>query len=340
MAAKVLSLEEAVSTYMHDGITMACGGFTGFVRDPVAFTWEAVRQGFKDIHYLGGHPGVHTFLLNAAKRIKYMEHCWMGYGELFGKLDMNAVRQYENGEQIFEDYSHAQVAFRQLAGAIGVPFIATYDVLGSDIENPNYDAFKRAGLRDGSNPRIAKEKMLVMDDPFYGKGKVILVPASNPELAVIHATTVGDMGTVRIRGVASGDKELAFSADKVVVTCEEIVREEELRRDPEHNLIPFIKVDAIVEIPYGAYPSSVPYHYDYDGPFIADTDKAQRSDELMNKWLEDWVYGPENWKAFLDKVGASRLISLKANTTTGYSTNHLRGKKPAPLMTKPVCWKR
>lgn len=338
--AKIMSLEEAVRTFMHDGISLAIGGFTGFVRSPVAFVWEAIRQGYKDIHSLAGHPGFFTFLLHAAKRIKVMEQCWMGYGEMFARMDLNCTRRYEEGELIYEDYSHAQDAFRQLAGALGIPFIATYAGLGSDLTNPEYDALKRAGLRDGKNPRIPKEKFLIMDDPFYGRGKVVLVPAANPELTVIHAQMVGDMGTVRVRGVLSGDKELAFCADKLVVTCEEIVPEELLRQEPERNLIPFVKVDAIVLVPWGAHPSAVPYYYDYDAKFIAETDVAQRDEDSMNKWMDEWVYGPKDWRDYIKKLGAEKLLDLRAEQATGYSTRIMRGRKPAPIMFKPISWNR
>lgn len=338
--AKIMSLEEAVRTYVHDGICMALGGFTAFVRCPSAFAWEMVRQGYKDIHYLGGHPSFCTFLLDAADRIRINEHCWIGYGEMFAKVDLCGTRLYEKGKYLYEDYSHGQMAFRQLAGAIGAPFIAAYAPLGSDIENPKYDALKRAGLRDGKNPRIPKEKYIIMDDPFYRRGKVILLPALNPELGVIHAQQVGDMGTVRISGIASGDKELAFAADKVVVTCEEIVPEERLRQEPERNLIPFIKVDAIVEVPWGAHPSSAPYYYDYDAKFLAETNIAQRSEETMKKWLDEWVFGPKNWGEYIKKLGADKLAELKADSITGYSMRCMRGKRPAPVMFKPISWKR
>lgn len=338
--AKIMSLDEAVRTFMHDGICMAGGGYTGFVRGPVAFVWEAIRQGYKDIHYLGGHPGNHTFLLHAAKRIKIMEHCWIGFGEMFAKVDKNANKQYENGELIYEDYSHAHVALRQLAGAMGVPFITACGPLGSDILNPQYDALKRAGLRDGKNPRIPKEKFLLIDDPFYEKGKIVLLPASNPELAIIHAQTVGDMGTVRIRGLVAGDKELAFSADKLVVTCEEIVPEDTLRKEPERNTIPFIKVDAIVQVPWGAHPSSCPYYYDYDAKFIAEQNVAQRDEESMKKWMDEWVYGPKDWLDYIKKLGAEKLYELRAEQTTGYSSRLLRGRRPAPTMFKPIFWNR
>lgn len=337
--AKIMSLEEAVSTYCHDGMCLAFGGFTGFIRDPSAFAWEMVRQGIKNIHYSIGHPGFHTFLLDAVEAIAINENSWLGYGEVFAKMDFCGVRQLEAGRVIYEDYSHGQQGFRMLAGALGLPFIPYRAPLGSDILNPEYDALGKAGLRDGSNPRIPLKKYVLMDDPFYNTGKVILVPACLPEVGVIHAQQVGDMGTVRVRGCFSEDKEIAFACDKLVVTCEEIVPEEVLREDPNSNLVPFIKVDAIVQIPWGAHPTSVPYFYDYDARFIKETDKVQRSPETMKAWMDEWVFGPKDWNEYLDKVGGSKLAELRSDCF-GYSTRQLRGRKPAPRSYKPLSWRK
>ena len=77
-----------------------------------------------------------------------------------GKLDINLERNYKAGKMILEDYAHGAMAMRFLAGAIGAPFIPYYAPLGSDLYNPEYDALGRAGLRDGSNPRIARKKFI------------------------------------------------------------------------------------------------------------------------------------------------------------------------------------
>ncbi|MBP1726209.1 MAG: hypothetical protein H6Q51_1507, partial [Deltaproteobacteria bacterium] len=63
--AEILTLEEAVKKYVHDGIQIGFSGFTGFNRNPVAFAWEIVRQGFKDLHVIDRHGSVCTWLLNA-----------------------------------------------------------------------------------------------------------------------------------------------------------------------------------------------------------------------------------------------------------------------------------
>lgn len=334
--AEIISLEEAVKKYMHDGIVVAWGGFTALNRNPVAFTWEVLRQGIKDIHTLDRHGSACTWMLNAVNAMSIYETDWMGWGEMAGKIDINLERQYKNGNLILEDYSHGAMAMRFLAGAIGAPFIPYYAPLGSDLYDIKYDALGKAGLRDGSNPRIAKKKFVPMEDPFFGDGRVNLLPAARPELAVIHVAQAGEKGTARWRGVSTLDRELVYACDKVVLTCEEIVPESDLRKTPDSNQIPYFTVDAIVEVPFGAYPSAVPFYYDYDAPFLRGMDKVQRDEDDLKKWLDEWVYGPANWKEFMIKVGAETLLNLKTDSITGYSVNMMRGKKPAPRMTVPI----
>ena len=155
--ARVMSLEEAVKTFIKDGCMIGFGGFTGFNRNPTAVAWEMVRQGVKDLHVMDRHGSVCTWMLNAVGAIKIYETDWMGWGEMAGKLDVNLERNYKAGKMILEDYSHGAMAMRFLAGAIGAPFIPYYAPLGSDLYNPKYDALGRAGLR-GKNPKIPKLK--------------------------------------------------------------------------------------------------------------------------------------------------------------------------------------
>jgi len=334
--AEVMSLEQAVKTFMHNDIVCAFSGFTGFNRNPFAFAWETIRQGIKNIHLLDRHGSQCSWLLNAVGALKIYETNWMGWGELAGKLDVNLGRLYKDGKIILEDYSHGATAMRFLAGAVGAPFIPYHAPLGSDLYNEKYDALGRAGMRDGKNPRIAKKKFIQMEDPFYGDGDVILLPAARPELAIIHVAQVGEKGTARWRGVGTIDKELCFAADKVVIVTEELVSEAELRKNPEANQIPFFTVDAIVKCPMGAFPSSVPFYYDYDANFMRDMDKASRDVTDLKKWVDEWVFGPKNWEAFLAKLGTERLSSLKADATLGYAAKLMRGKVPPPNMTMPL----
>ncbi len=334
--AEILSLEDAVKKYMRNGQICAYSGFTGFNRNPVAFAWETVRQGFKDIHVLDRHGSCCTWLLNTVGAMKVFETDWMGWGEMAGKLDINLERLYKAGKIVLEDYAHGAIAMRYLAGAIGIPFIPYHAPLGSDLYNPKYDSLGRAGMRDGGNSKISKKKFIQMEDPFFGEGEVVLLPAARPDLAVIHVAQAGEKGTARWRGVGTIDKEIAFAADKVVIVCEELVPEAEMRKLPEANQIPFFVVDCIVEQPWGAYPSSVPFYYDYDAPFMRGMDAASRKEEDLKRWLDEWVFAPKSWENFIEKLGAKRLLDLKADSVTGYSARMMRGKKAAPRMKTPL----
>ncbi len=334
--AEIMTLEAAVKKFMHDDIVCAFSGFTGFNRNPVAFAWETVRQRIKNIHVLDRHGSCCTWLLNAVNAIKIYETDWMGWGEMAGKLDVNLERNYKAGKMILEDYAHGAMAMRFLAGAIGAPFIPYYAPLGSDILNPEYDALGKAGLRDGKNPRIPFKKFIMMEDPFYGDGMVSVLPAARPELAIIHVAQCGDKGTAKWRGVGTIDKEISFACDKVIVLAEEVIPESEMRKSPESNQIPYFTVDAIVECPWGAFPSSVPFYYDYDAPFMRIMDAASRNEADLKKFLDEWVFGPKDWEDFIVKLGAKRLLDLKADSVTGYSVRMMRGKKPAPRMKMPL----
>ncbi len=330
--AEILSLEDAVKKHAKNGMQVAFSGFTGFNRNPMAFAWQMARQGIKDLHVIDRHGSCCTWLLNAVNAIKIYETDWMGWGEMAGKLDVNMNRNYLAGKAILEDYSHGAMAMRFLAGAIGAPFIPYYAPLGSDLYNVKYDALGKAGLRDGKNPKIAKKKFIQMEEPFFGDGEVVLLPAARPNLAVIHVAQAGDKGTARWRGVGTIDKEISFACDEVVVIAEEIVPEAEMRKSPESNQVPYFTVDTIVECPWGAFPSSVPFYYDYDAPFMRGMDAASRNEADLKKWLDEWVFGPKSWEEFIVKLGAKKLLDLKADSVTGYSVRMMRGKKPAPRM--------
>jgi hypothetical protein len=65
-------------------------------------------------------------------------------------------------------------------------------------------------------------------------------------------------------------------------------------------------------------------------------DAASRNPDELKKWLDEWVYGPKSWEDFIIKLGAKKLLDLRADSVTGYSTRMMRGKKPAPRMKMPL----
>jgi glutaconate CoA-transferase subunit A len=45
-------------------------------------------------------------------------------------------------------------------------------------------------LRDGSRPKIAKEKYKTVKDPFYDMGELLLMPSINPDWGLVYAPMV------------------------------------------------------------------------------------------------------------------------------------------------------
>jgi glutaconate CoA-transferase subunit A len=112
----------------------------------------------------------------------------------------------------------------------------------------------------------------------------------------------------------------AKAARNVIVTCEQIVDSAELRLEPEYNQIPFIHVSAVVQVPYGAYPSSCYRHYDYDPVQLSAFAKAAKDDGAFKAYLDKFVHGVKDHQGLLDLVGKDRLAKIKADPRTGYAT--------------------
>jgi glutaconate CoA-transferase subunit A len=104
---------------------------------------------------------------------------------------------------------------------------------------------------------------------------------------------------------------VAFAADRVVVVVEELVDEDVIRADPNRTIIPGLIVDAVVVEPWGAHPSYVQGAYDRDNRFYLDWDPISRDEDAIQAWLRDWVYDLDGRAAYLDKLGAERLASLR-----------------------------
>ncbi|MEN6388895.1 MAG: CoA-transferase [Syntrophomonas sp.] len=318
-----VSLSEAVSK-IQNGDMLTFSGFTIW-RRPMAAIMELIRQGKKDLHLAMVNGGTHDDMLIGAGCVKIWESTWCGH-ELFGKIGGNLSRKAEAGEVIIEDYSHVQMLYRLIAGAQGIPFMPTYAAMGSDILNPKYDMLGAAGLRDGSNSKIPAKKYEMYTENFTGTD-VALVPAAQPDWCIAHVQMVGSEGTVRVLGQKYSDEEAMKAADKLIVITEQIVPEEFIRREPEHNLIPPHLVDYIVELPWGAHPTGCYGCYEADGDFIKDFYNKTRTQDGFDKWAAEWIFGVKDHEEYLNKLGVSKLETLRASDALGYSQKVKRGSR-------------
>jgi glutaconate CoA-transferase subunit A len=202
------------------------------------------------------------------------------------------MRHYtETGKARFEEWSHMAVGLRFRAGAMGVPFLPMRSMLGSDIIRRLPDVHEMAC-------------------PFTGE-KLVLVPALNPDVALIHVQRCDAYGNAQIDGLSFMDLDLAMAANRVILTAERIVSNEQIRRAPDQTKIPFLAVEAVVEVPFGCAPHECYGTYE---PFFKHLDDyaalvKQDPEAGMRAYLARHVYEPRSWTDYLDLLGLEELLA-------------------------------
>jgi glutaconate CoA-transferase subunit A len=189
----------------------------------------------------------------------------------------------EQGKLEWEEYSHFGMITRLQAGASGLPFLPMNQTAAIDLEK--------------ANPNIKR-----IPDPYGGKD-VIVVPALNPDVAIVHVQRADQEGNAHLWGIIGEQKEAAFAAKKVILTAEEIVDESVIRSDPNRTLIPSIVVDAVCHIPYSCHPSYAQGYYDRDNEFYLQWDKISESVDAVKDYLDEWVYGAKDREEYWQKLG-------------------------------------
>ena len=313
MPGKLIGLQEAAAL-VPDGATLSIGGFTT-QRHPMAFVYELIRLKRRNLYLFGHSPGGDWDILIGAGCVKRVELAYEA-DEAFNTVGPRWRRAVERGEIEWEDYSNFSMVARFTAGAMGIPFMPVRSLLGSDLVG------KEALTPEAraADPRTAAKKTHVMDSPFRNSDRVVLVPAIHTEFAVLHVQKATAGGTVRIEGQSYADIQQALCADTVIVTAEDIVEEDVLRRTPELNPIPFFVVKHVCHVPFGAHPYAVYNYYDYDPHQLKEYHDSARDEAAYRAYLDKYVYGIRDHQAYLEAVGgAGRLSGLKASPEFGYS---------------------
>ena len=285
MKEKLMSEREAVAQFISDG------DYIGFelyatVRCPMSIAREIVRQGKKNLKVLG--QGLHEVdLLLAAGLVTHLDITYVGY-EVYG-LSPILRRVVESGKLKVADWSNGAIAWRLKAAAMGVPFIPVRSMLGSEMLKTN-------GAITMKNP--------------YTNMEVLLLPALVLDVGIIHVHRADPYGNAQIDGISGFAIELARASKKLIISAEEIVDTEEIRRYPEHTVIPYFLVDAVVHAPFGSHPGEMAYMYERDEPHLRMYMKMIQTEEGTQKYLEEYVYGVKNHEEYLEKVGGMERMKV------------------------------
>jgi len=310
---KLTTLNKAISV-IEDGDVLFMGSFID-CRRPMAAAYEIVRQQKKGLILLAQCSLAEDILVGSGSAAAW-RGCYTGMAT-FG-LSPATLRKIESREFYPDEIGHIDIILGGMAAMVGSPFVATRATLGSDVLNEQYSRNQHFKNIAGNPEMIPNKKFVLMEDPFYGEGMVKLQPAMPADVAVIHVQQAGEKGTARITGSLAFDHYFAHGARTVIITAEQVVPEEYLRRDPNRNQIPCTAVDMVVEVPWGGHPSQVQGFYDADRQFIQDYVIAAKTEEGFKNWVEEWIYSVDNWSEYLDKLGISRLQELKVSPHYGY----------------------
>jgi glutaconate CoA-transferase, subunit A len=300
---KLVSMREAIATYVSDSCSVAVEGFTGFIC--FAAGHEIIRQRRRDLTLIRMTPDLvydQMIAAGTAKKLIFSYTGNPGVGSLY--CIRRAVEKAIPLPLELEEYSHYGLVGRYAAGASGLPFFPLRSYIGSDMLKVN--------------PLIK-----VIDEP-YGTGKIAVVPPLNPDVAILHAQRADRQGNTQLWGLLGMQKEVAFASKHVIVAVEEVVEESVIRADPNRTLIPGLIVNAVVHEPYGAHPSYVQGYYDRDNESYLTWDKLSQDHAAVLAWLDEWVYGVENHAAYVRKIGQARLDKLKPEPLLAPSVDYGR----------------
>ena len=296
---KVMSLTEAV-TLIPDNVHVAIGG-CHYSRTPIALIWEIIRQKKSGLVFSKSITATEGDLLLVAGTTRHIITSWFSPGVTWGVSRI--MRHFvQSGEATYEEWSHMSLGLRYRAAAMGVPFLPTRSMLGSDVYKQLTDI---------------KE----MQCPFTGD-KLALVPALHPDVAIIHVQKADSYGNAQITGFPFMDKDIALAADRVILTAEQIIDNHEIRRTPDRTDIPFFCVDAVVEVPYGCVPHEcyAAYEPDFNHMDMYVKLMMERSTEGVQEYLDKYVYAPQTFDDYLSLFNVKDIVRATLNARKGYGS--------------------
>ena len=284
---KRMSEAEAVEKYIHDGDYIGTELY-GTVRCPQSLVNEIVRQGKKDLRVAG--QGVYELdMLLAAGLVKALDHTYIGL-EVYG-ISHCLRREVESGRvEHCVEWSNAAIAWRFKAAAMGVPFLPTRSMLGTD-------TLKHSAAK-------------VVEDPYTGD-PVALLPALILDTGLIHVHRADKYGNAQIDGISGFSFEMARASKNLIISAEEIIPTEQIRRQPDRTIIPYYLTDAVVHAPFGSHPGEMCYVYERDEPQIRSWVEASRNPETTQAYLEKYIYNVRDHREYLALIGEDRLQELQ-----------------------------
>jgi glutaconate CoA-transferase subunit A len=297
---KLVSMEKAIAS-INDGDMLLIGGeFNG--RVPAALVREVLRQRKKNLTLVGHASGISLDLLCAGGCATEIQLTRLSFEREFGNA-YNYRRAVENGKIRSKDQCCPVINQQLRASAFGLPWMPI-------MPHISYTDFMKL-----------HPEWKLMDDPMRPGEKIVLVPALKPNVYLVHCSKADIYGNWVVEHESFNEMLYSKAADRVIVSAEEIVTTEELRKTcglmfPPHfdPFYPFFKTSHVVHLLFGAHPTHCYPHYTYDRQHIEEYQEyASVSDERFKEYLDRYVYGCKTHDEYLEKIGGVAKLNSLSN---------------------------
>lgn len=282
-------------THVQEGDCLAIGGGLSW-REPMAALHELIRQGIGKLRLVGSAHGIDVDLLCGAGCVASSAESYVGFEQDFG-MAPNYRRACESGAVYVQD-SCCYTLVQQLRATIaGLPFMPIRSIRGTGFMqlHPEYRS---------------------MICPFTGD-ELVLVPALQPDVAIIHAQYGDQQGNLHIEGPPVADILFAKASKIVLATVERLVSTEEITN--MGVTIPFFYVTALTEVRYGAHPTACYPFYAYDRQHTAQYYQlASESLETFHEsYLQPYIYACPNQQYYIEAIGGETTLQRLASWQDG-----------------------
>ena len=291
---KVTTIEEAAAL-VPDGAVLGIGGLS-MNGAPMAFVRELVKREVRDLTLVAIVSSMAVDWLVAAGCVSKVVTGLVSF-EGFG-LAPNFRRASETGDIEVEEYSEHLLICRLQAAAYKLPFMPTKAGIGTDVLDLHPDTTR------------------LETDPGTGELYVACTPLA-VDVAVVHGHEADTSGNVRVNPkLIWMDSDVVRAAATTIVTVERVVPHETFTAAPERTTYPRFVVDKVIEVPWGAYPTSLFPEYSHDKDFFQEYLAATRDHERWSQFWKERVVAPETQAAFLGaNGGAATLLDIRTRTT-------------------------
>lgn len=289
MTSKLMTLDQAAAL-VEDGMQIGIGGWI-FNSQPMALVRAIINAGRRNLRLVPAPGSVAPDMFIGARAAASTACVFISF-EHFG-LAPNFRRASEEQTIKVYEMDGPSIAGGLRAGACDIPYMPIPD-MGTDL------------------PRVNPEHYLELPSGPDGR-RLLAAPSVQPDVVLLHGQQADHFGNIQYFGGAFFDPLMVQAGKKVIVSVDRIVSPEEVRANNRLTKIPAAFVDAVVEAPFGAHPTSSAGFYDLDDKHMREYVELAQKQETFDTYVKKYVHEVSDHTDYLAKVGVdmSRIAKWK-----------------------------